>query len=185
MANPAAYQQAGTALRQAAGQAVVTQLRSTVQQVIAAGFLVLPSGQALPGPSHYSQAAAAGPAAPAVLQTYQAVAQAYTAIFQTLVVQASAVDATIAAQPQASMAVAGTLTPHRPGTVTSGGTGPRTFASNAEGAEYGRQTWADAQRQLTPEQRAALTGYTAEKMPGDPGPPATRTSTAPCVDSGK
>jgi uncharacterized protein YukE len=156
IANPAAYAQAGTVLRQAAGQvrqareamertvtqleaswsgsayqaqrdrareladrlgqaaaelehaaqvvttggqqlqAAVTQLRSTVQQATAAGFLVLPSGQALPGPTHYSQAAAAGPAAPAVLQAYQAVAQAYTAVFQSLVVQASALDGIIA-----------------------------------------------------------------------------------------
>jgi hypothetical protein len=170
MANPASYQQAGTALRQAAEQArqaqsameqavgqlarswsgsahqaqrdrarelanrlgqvaqeldraaqvvttggqqlqaLATQLRSTVQQATAAGFLVLPSGQALPGPSHYSQAAAAGPAAPAVLQAYQAVAQAYTAIFQTLVAQATALDASIAAQLQAGIAAVRALT---------------------------------------------------------------------------
>jgi hypothetical protein len=170
MANPASYQQAGTALRQAAEQArqaqaaleqavgqlarswsgsahqaqqdrarelahrlgqvaqdldraaqvvttggqqlqaLVTQLRSTVQQATAAGFMVLPSGQALPGPTHYSQAAAAGPAAPAVLQAYQAVAQAYTAIFQTLVAQATALDASIAAQLHAGTAAAAALT---------------------------------------------------------------------------
>lgn len=174
IANPAAYQQAATALRQAAGQvrqartaldrdlaeldvswsgpahqaqrerardlagrldqvaqaldraaqvvstggqqlqAAVTQLRSTVQQATAAGFLVLPSGQALPGPTHYSQAAGAGPGAPAVLQAYQAVAQAYTAVFQTLVVQASTLDAAIAAQLQAGMAAAASLTAPQP-----------------------------------------------------------------------
>ena len=173
MANPAAYQQAGTALRQAAGQArqaqaalertiadldtswsgdarqaqrdrarelahrlgqvaqdldraaqvvitggqqlqaLATQLRSTVQQATAAGFLVLISGQALPGPTHYSQAAAAGPAAPAVLQAYQAVAQAYTAIFQTLVAQATALDASIAAQLHAGTAAARAPTAHQ------------------------------------------------------------------------
>jgi gas vesicle protein len=87
-------------------QAAVTQLRSTVQQATAAGFLVLPTGQVLPGPTHYSQAAAAGPGAPAVLEAYQAVAQAYTAILESIVVQASTLDAAIAARLQAGMAQA-------------------------------------------------------------------------------
>jgi uncharacterized protein YukE len=95
-------------------QAAVTELRSTVQQATAAGFAVLPSGQAMPGPAHYSQAAAAGPGAPAVLQAYQAVAQAYTGIFQVLVAQASTLDAAIAAQLRAGMAQAAMLTAGQP-----------------------------------------------------------------------
>lgn len=48
---------------------------------------------------------------------------------------------------------------------------PREFANNEEGAEYGRETWKDAQERLTPEQYEALHGYTDEKIPGDDGPP--------------
>ncbi|MER6217102.1 ADP-ribosyltransferase [Streptomyces sp. NPDC001272] len=48
---------------------------------------------------------------------------------------------------------------------------PREFKSNAEGAEYGREHWKEAQEQLTPEQREALQGYTDEKYPGDMGAP--------------
>lgn len=47
----------------------------------------------------------------------------------------------------------------------------RTFGSNQEGAEYGRQNWSEAHGQLTDDQRAALHGYTCEKEPGDSGPP--------------
>jgi hypothetical protein len=82
-------------------QAAATQLRTTVQQATGVGFLVLPSGQVMPGPSHYSQAAAAGPGAPAVLQAYQAIAQAYTVMIQTMVTGASMMDATIAGQLRA------------------------------------------------------------------------------------
>jgi hypothetical protein len=41
----------------------------------------------------------------------------------------------------------------------------RTFGSNAEGAEYGRKTWADAESQLTDDQRNFLRGYTHERDP--------------------
>ncbi|MFJ9964051.1 ADP-ribosyltransferase [Streptomyces avermitilis] len=48
---------------------------------------------------------------------------------------------------------------------------PREFESNAEGAEYGRETWGEAQEKLTPEQYEALHGYTGEKYPGEVAPP--------------
>jgi hypothetical protein len=48
-----------------------------------------------------------------VLQAYQAVAQAYTAIFQTLVAQATALDASIAAQLHAGTAAARAPTAHQ------------------------------------------------------------------------
>jgi hypothetical protein len=49
---------------------------------------------------------------------------------------------------------------------------PKRFGSNAEAAEYGRQTWAEAQNALTPQERQALWAYSGEKtQPGEPGPP--------------
>ncbi|MFC4020408.1 ADP-ribosyltransferase [Micromonospora sp. GCM10011542] len=49
---------------------------------------------------------------------------------------------------------------------------PQTFASNADGAAWGRDTWAQAQADLSPNQADALRWYTGEKPPGaSPWPP--------------
>ncbi|MGC4745199.1 ADP-ribosyltransferase [Micromonospora sp. DT201] len=49
---------------------------------------------------------------------------------------------------------------------------PQTFATNDDGAAWGRATWAEAQADLTPDQADALRWYTGEKPPGaDPWPP--------------
>ncbi|MEV0153942.1 ADP-ribosyltransferase [Micromonospora sp. NPDC050686] len=49
---------------------------------------------------------------------------------------------------------------------------PREFGSNADGAAYGRDTWAQAQSDLTPDQADALRWYTGENPPGAaPWPP--------------
>ncbi|MEH1165541.1 ADP-ribosyltransferase [Micromonospora sp. CPCC 205539] len=45
---------------------------------------------------------------------------------------------------------------------------PQTFASNSDGAAWGRDTWAQAQADLTPDQGDALRWYTGEKPPGAP-----------------
>jgi ADP-ribosyltransferase exoenzyme len=47
----------------------------------------------------------------------------------------------------------------------------RTFASNAEGAAYGKETWQRAQQELSDEQRTALHGYSTEKYPGEVAQP--------------
>lgn len=109
--------------------AAVDQLRSMVNSARGGGFQVLETGLALPGPRHYAQAAEAGPAAPAVLAAYQAVAQTYTVMFQTVVAWATAVDAQVAAALRA-----GQLLPAgvggRPG--APGSTGPGTSAAVRE-----------------------------------------------------
>ncbi|MBM7491916.1 hypothetical protein JOD64_003138 [Micromonospora luteifusca] len=49
---------------------------------------------------------------------------------------------------------------------------PKTFASNPDGAAWGKETWAQAHADLTPDQTDALRWYTGEKPPGaDPWPP--------------
>lgn len=73
-------------------QGLVTQLRTLVQSAQSTGFLVFPDGQVLPGPTHHAQAAAAGPAAGAVLQTYQAIARSLAMGFNSLVQSVTAAD---------------------------------------------------------------------------------------------
>jgi hypothetical protein len=81
--------------------AAVTQLRTFCQQATGLGFLVLPAGVVVPGPTHYSQAAAAGPGAPAVLQMYQTMAQVQTQAITMMVTQATALDNAKAAELRA------------------------------------------------------------------------------------
>ena len=76
----------------------VMQLRTFCQNATSLGFLVLPAGVVIPGPTHYSQAAAAGPGAPAVLQMYQTLAQAQTQGINALVMEATALDNAKAAE---------------------------------------------------------------------------------------
>lgn len=103
---------------------LVTQLRSLVSSAGAAGFQVLDPGFAIPGPRHYAQAAQAGPAAPAVLAAYQAVAQVYTAMFQALVAAATAVDAQVAAALRAGRPLPAALQGSLAALRTAGGGGP-------------------------------------------------------------
>lgn len=77
-------------------QPVVVSLRSGVQTAQGMGFVVLPFGQVFPGPPHYAQAAAAGPAGPAVLAEYLTIARGWTAYFQVLVNTATAEDEALA-----------------------------------------------------------------------------------------
>jgi hypothetical protein len=49
--------------------------------------------------------------------------------------------------------------------------GPKTFASNSEAAEYGRAMWGDAAGNLNAQEREALREYSGEKSPGEVGPP--------------
>jgi len=49
--------------------------------------------------------------------------------------------------------------------------GPKTFASNNEAAEYGRAMWGDAAGNLNAQEREALREYSGEKSPGEAGPP--------------
>jgi hypothetical protein len=66
-------------------QELVLQLRAGVMEAQGVGFVMLPGGQVFPGPAHYSQAAAAGPGAPAVLEVYFAAARLWTMYFMALV----------------------------------------------------------------------------------------------------
>jgi hypothetical protein len=90
--------QAGTAASQGGTtlQGMVTQLRTSAQSAQAAGFLVLPGGQVMPGPSHYAQATAAGPGAGAVMAAYQGAARLWTAYFTVLVQTATVQDQAVA-----------------------------------------------------------------------------------------
>lgn len=94
-----------TQVRQAGGtatqggnalQGMVTTLRTSTQTAQAAGFLVLPGGQVMPGPAHYAEAAAAGPGAGVVLQAYQIAARLWTTYFSVLVQTATVEDQAIA-----------------------------------------------------------------------------------------
>jgi len=82
-----AAQEGGTAL-----QGLVMQLRAGVMQATTLGFVVIPVGQAFPGPLHYAQAAAAGPAGGAVIQAYLVAARGWSTYFQALVRAATAQD---------------------------------------------------------------------------------------------
>lgn len=63
-------------------------------------------------------------------------------------------------------------TPGRIAEMLSGDSGGvRSFGSNPEGAAYGRSTWADAQANLSPDERAALRDYSSENPPGVSDPP--------------
>lgn len=106
--------------------AAATQLRSMVRSAEAAGFQVLSTALALPGPRHYASAAEAGPAAAAVLAAYQAVAQVYTAMFATVVAWATAVDVQVAAALRAGRALPADLGDTLAGSVPAGlaGRGP-------------------------------------------------------------
>ena len=66
-------------------QTQVTALRTYVRTTQSMGYIVLPGGIAVPGPPHYAQATAAGPAGPAVLQTYFAISRVISTGFTTLV----------------------------------------------------------------------------------------------------
>ena len=78
---------------------LVNQLRQTESTAKGAGFQVIPGAMAIvmPGQTHYQQAASAGPAAPAVIAAYQAIAQAYAMILNTIVGMATAADQGFAA----------------------------------------------------------------------------------------
>jgi hypothetical protein len=110
----------------------VMQLRTFCQNATSLGFLVLPAGVVIPGPTHYSQAAAAGPGAPAVLEMYQALAQVQTQGINAMVMEATALDNEQAAQ------LRGLLAELRGGQATS--RTPRTDALRANPPE-GMEGW--------------------------------------------
>lgn len=87
--------QAGQALN-----AVAKALQQAEYSAKQAGFQVFRGPMALVwlGPRQQQQVASAGPAAPAVFAAYQAVAQAYTMMLGVMVAQATALDASFAAQ---------------------------------------------------------------------------------------
>lgn len=103
---------AAQALRQAASvssegaqslQACVTELRGYVEMATGSGFLVLPTGTVMVGPAQYAEAASAGPGAPAVLASYEAVAAEFTMVITTSVEMATVTDTETAAQLRASL----------------------------------------------------------------------------------
>ena len=79
-------------------QVAVTELRTFAENAMGLGFLVFPVPLVLPGPTHYSQAAAAGPAAEAVLAAYEAIAEVQTQALTMMVAEATAMDAATAAR---------------------------------------------------------------------------------------
>jgi hypothetical protein len=128
-------------------QAMVTQLRTASQTAQGAGFLVFPVGQVFPGPSHYSQAAAAGPGAPAVIEAYLLIARAWTMYLTVLVQLATVEDQLYARQIQvAGMMLNGTL-PFRsslraPAWFTPGGPSANNIRRGQLGEEL-NGIWAD------------------------------------------
>jgi hypothetical protein len=79
-------------------QVAVTELRTFAENATSLGFLVFPVPLVMPGPNHYAQAAAAGPAAEAVLAAYEAIAQVQTQALNMLVAEATALDTATAAR---------------------------------------------------------------------------------------
>ncbi len=77
-------------------QAAVLELRTFAQNAIGLGFLVFPMPMVMPGPTHYAQAAAAGPASESVLAAYEAMAQVQTEGLDMMVAEATALDVEIA-----------------------------------------------------------------------------------------
>jgi len=116
----------------------VDQLRGMVDSARSNGFVVLETGQALPGPRHHAQAAEAGPAAPAVMAAYQAAAQTYTLMFNAVVAYATAVDAQVAAALRA-------------GQLLPAGLGDRLSAPASGGAVREPTASAPDDTELTPE----------------------------------
>jgi uncharacterized protein YukE len=76
-------------------QALKTQNDATVASATAARFVVLPSGQVVPGPEHY--ASASGPHYAAIMKMYWTIAKLYTGQVNANVATSSATDAQVAA----------------------------------------------------------------------------------------
>ncbi len=77
-------------------QALKTQNDATVASAVAGRFMVLPSGQVVPGPEHY--ASATGPHGPALMKMYWTIAKLYTGQINTNVAASTATDGQVAAQ---------------------------------------------------------------------------------------
>ncbi|GIE78126.1 hypothetical protein Aph02nite_40760 [Actinoplanes philippinensis] len=95
--------------------AMVNALRQFVNSMMSAGFVVMPGGVVLPGPPHYAEATAAGPAGPAVLAAYQAVAADLSVAIRTQVVALTALDSATASALQAVLAGLATVQNLSPG----------------------------------------------------------------------
>ncbi|GIH09712.1 hypothetical protein Rhe02_77790 [Rhizocola hellebori] len=76
-------------------QTLKTQNDATVASAIAGRFVVLPSGQVVPGPEHY--ASAVGPHAAAIMKMYWTIAKLYTGQVNANVATSTATDGQVAA----------------------------------------------------------------------------------------
>jgi uncharacterized protein YukE len=76
-------------------QVLKTANDATVASAVSGQFLVLPSGQVVPGPAHYAQAT--GPHGPALMKLFWTIAKLYTGQINANVASSTATDAQVAA----------------------------------------------------------------------------------------
>jgi uncharacterized protein YukE len=93
-----AIAQAGTLTSSGATrmQVLKTQNDATVASAMSAQYLVMPTGQVVPGPAHYAKAT--GPHGPALMKMFWMIARLYSGQITANVGQSTATDAQVAAQ---------------------------------------------------------------------------------------
>jgi uncharacterized protein YukE len=116
-----ALEKAGTTLVSGGTEltALATTLRSEVEAITAALFIVIPSGLVILGPAQYAEAAATVYGAEAVIAAYEAEAATLTTQLEGIVAQATAVDGSTAAQLEAAGTSIG-VSPPGPNPLISG-----------------------------------------------------------------